>query len=300
MRGALFMVIAMAGFTMSDAISKAVLASVNAGQMLLVRGIFATILIVSLGFTQGVFRHIRHLRHPTVAIRAVAELFATLTFIFSLANMPLATVSAILQALPLAVTMGAALFLGETVRWRRWAAIIVGFIGVMIVVRPGTEGFNEFSLLTLVSVIFCAIRDLATRSIPQQVPTMLISAMTAVVVTTVGGILIFPLGGWVPMETADVGLMALAAVLLLIGYQFIIQAMRMGDISFVAPYRYTGLLWAMVLGFFFFGDVPDTAMIIGSLVIVGSGLYALYREERASPNKPAAESTGPGMGPDGL
>lgn len=102
------------------------------------------------------------------------------------------------------------------------------------------------------------------------------------------------------METTDVGLMAIAAVLLLIGYQFIIQSMRIGDISFVAPYRYTGLLWAITLGFVVFGDIPDTAMITGAIIIVSSGLYALYREERTGPNKPAAESTGPGMGPDGL
>lgn len=294
------MAIAMAGFTTSDAISKSVLESVNPGQMLLVRGIFATAMIVSLGLSQGVFKQMRHLADPVVALRSVAELFATLTFIFALAQMPLATVSAILQALPLAVTMGAALFLGETVRWRRWIAISAGFTGVMIVVRPGFDGFNSYSLLALTCVAFCAVRDLATRRIPQEVPTMLISAVTATVVTIVGGLLMFPLGGWRAMETTDVGLMAIAAVLLLIGYQFIIQSMRIGDISFVAPYRYTGLLWAITLGFVVFGDIPDSAMITGAIIIVSSGLYALYREERTGPHKPAAESTGPGMGPDGL
>lgn len=214
--------------------------------------------------------------------------------------LPLANVSAVLQALPLAVTMGAALFLAEPVGWRRWLAILSGFGGVMIIIRPGFEGFNAYALLALVTVTFCAVRDLATRRIPDEIPSLLVSVTTAIAVTIGGGVLIVPFGGWTPVEAGEVGLLFAAAVLLLFGYQFIIMSMREGDISFVAPFRYTALLWAILLGFLIFGDVPDAAMIAGSMIVVGSGLYTLYRERKVGTALPAAESTGPAMAPDGM
>lgn len=300
LRGSLFMAIAMAGFTFNDAITKVVVETMNTGQVMMVRGLFATAMIGLLAWSQGALKFPRHAAHPMVALRVCAELMATVFFLAALAHMPLANVSAVLQALPLAVTMGAALFLGEAVGWRRWLAIVAGFTGVMIIVRPGLEGFNAYSLMALGCVMFCAVRDLATKRIPSEVPSLLVSTATSAAVTIAGGILIAPFGGWTPMSTGSVGLLAAAAVLLIIGYQFIIMAMRVGDISFVAPFRYTALVWAILLGFLVFGDVPDAAMIVGASIVVGSGLYALYRERGAGRRKPAAESTGPAMAPDGL
>ena len=236
----------------------------------------------------------------SMALRVVCELCATIAFLVALAQMPLANVSAVLQALPLAVTMGAALILGETVGWRRWLAIAAGFAGVLIIVRPGFEGFNAYSLLALLCVVFCAARDLATKSIPAEVPTLLVSTTTASAVTIAGAFLVAPFGGWSPVTTNQVSLLFVAAVLLLVGYQFIIMAMRSGDISFIAPFRYTALLWAILLGFLIFGDVPDIAMIAGAVIVVGSGLYTLYREQVVGRRKPAAESTSSAMSPDGI
>ncbi len=289
----------MAGFTINDALVKFAAEQMNLGQVMLVRGLFATALIVLLAWHQGALRAPRLVFHPMVALRAMGELCATVFYLLALQQMPIANVSAVLQALPLAVTMGAALFLGERVGWRRWMAIAVGFTGVMIIVRPGFDGFNAFALLALLSVGFSALRDLTTRRLPAHVPSLLVSVATAIVVTLCGGFLIVPLGGWTPMTAGHLGLLAAAAVLLLFGYQFIIMAMRTGDISFIAPFRYTALLWAIMLGYLMFGDVPDMAMIAGSVIIVGSGLYALYRE-RTSATPPAAQSTSPAMAPDGL
>ncbi|MEO3999882.1 DMT family transporter [Mesorhizobium sp. CAU 1732] len=300
LRGSLFMVVSMAGFVMNDTLSKTVIETLNQGQMMFVRGLFASVMIGALAWTQGALRAPSQVAHPMVLLRIVAELVATVTFLLALANMPLANISAVLQALPLAVTMGAALFLGETVGWRRWIAIAVGFAGVLVIVRPGFEGFTAYSLLALVSVVFCAIRDLATRKIPHHVPSLLVSTVTATSVTIGGAILIVPLGGWTPMSGAEIGMLFAAAVLVLFGYQFIIMAMRTGDISFVAPFRYTALLWAILLGYLAFGDVPDTVMIVGASIVVASGLYTLYRERVVGKQKPAAESTGPSMAPDGL
>jgi drug/metabolite transporter (DMT)-like permease len=294
------MSVSMAGFTMNDTLVKLASVEMNMGQVMLVRGLFASALVGLLAWHQGALRQPHFALHPMVAVRAAGELGATFFFLIALAHLPIANVSAVLQALPLAVTMGAAMVFGEGVGWRRWLAITAGFAGVMIIVRPGLEGFNIYALSVLLCVVFCAVRDLATRRIPGTVPTLLISTVTACVVTICGAFLVAPLGGWAPMRPGAVGLLAFAAVLLLFGYHFIIMAMRGGDISFVAPFRYTALLWAILLGFLVFGDVPDAAMIAGATIIVGSGLYTLYRERVVGKQLPAAQSTSPAMAPDGM
>lgn len=294
------MTVSMAGFTVNDAIVKYVSDGMNMGQIILLRGFFATALISLLAWQQRAFANLRHALQPMVMLRVVSEAIATIGFMIALANLPIANVSAVLQALPLAVTMGAALFFGESVGWRRWLAIIAGFIGVAIIVKPGVEGFSVYSLAALACVFWCAVRDLATKRIPHNVSSFFVSTLTAAMVTVSGAILIQPMGGWTSPAMPDLLLLAVAAGLLLVGYQFIILAMRAGDISFVAPFRYTSLLFAIVLGFAVFGDVPGLAMIAGASIIVASGLYMLYRERVVGRSKPAAESVGPAMAPEGL
>ncbi|MCA0013393.1 DMT family transporter [Mesorhizobium sp. B292B1B] len=300
LRGALFMVVAMAGFTLNDAITKYSSQSMNMAQVMLIRGAFASLFVGLLAWQRGALVRPRSMLQPLVALRVLAEAGATVTFLVALAHLPIASVSAVLQALPLAVTMGAALVFGEAVGWRRWLAIAVGFAGVLVVVRPGFDGFSMFSLVALASVACCAVRDLATKRIPQAIPTLLVSTATALAMTVVGALLLSPMGGWTPMTGKATALLALAAVLVLIGYQFIIMAMRSGEISFIAPFRYTALLWSIVLGLLVFGDVPDMTMIIGASTIVGSGLYALYRERVVGRRRIVAESIGPAMAPDGI
>jgi drug/metabolite transporter (DMT)-like permease len=300
LRGALFMSVSMVGFTTNDAITKMMANSMNMGQVMLVRGLFATALIALLAWQQGALRKPSHAFHPLMAVRVLGEVGGTITFLIALANLPLANVSSVLQALPLAVTMGAALVFGDYVGWRRWMAIAAGFAGVMIIVRPGFEGFSAYSLLALACVGCCAVRDLATKRIPSNIPSLLVSTMTASAVTICGALLIGPMGGWSPMVGSEVGGLAAAATLLLVGYQFIIMAMREGEISFIAPFRYTALLWAILLGYLAFDDVPNGAMIGGAVIVVGSGLYTLYRERIVGRRKPAAESTGTAMAPEGM
>lgn len=300
LRGALFMVISMAAFTVNDAIAKFVSDSMNMAQVMLVRGVFASMLVGVIAWQSGALTQLRHALNSMVMLRVAGDAAGTLTFLLALQHLPLANVSAILQALPLAVAMGAALFLGEGVGWRRWLAISVGFIGVLIVVRPGVEGFSVHSLLVLACVLFCAVRDLATRRIPEAIPSLLVSAVTSIAITILGAALLPAMGGWTPMQPSMVLYLALAAVLVLIGYQFIIMAMRVGDISFIAPFRYTALLWAIALSIVIFGDFPDSAMIMGSAIIVASGLYTLYRERVVGRWRPVTESSGPDMPPDGI
>ncbi len=294
------MMVAMAGFTLNDAITKYSSQSMNMAQVMLIRGAFASLFVGLLAWQRGALARPGSMLQPLVALRVISEAGATVSFLVALAHLPIANVSAVLQALPLAVTMGAALVFGETVGWRRWLAIAIGFAGVLIIVRPGFEGFSVYSLSALASVACCAVRDLATKRIPKAIPTLLVSTATALAMTIVGAALLPAMGGWTPMTGNSTALLALAAVLVIIGYQFIIMAMRAGDISFIAPFRYTALIWSILLGLFIFADIPDLPMIVGATIIIGSGLYALYRERVVGRRKIVAESTGPSMVPDGI
>ncbi|MVT70650.1 EamA family transporter [Bradyrhizobium pachyrhizi] len=298
LRGSLFMAAAMASFTVNDTITKAVSAELNIGEILLVRGLVAMVLVAALAWYRDALRSFSVLLIWPVGLRVLGEIGGTLTYLSAIAQIPLANASAIFQALPLVITLGAALVFGEPVGWRRWLAIAAGFIGVLVIVRPGAEGFSQAALLALASVGFCAVRDLATRRIPKHLPTVFITLLTTVTVTTAGAVVLVPLGGWRAPSGNALGLLTLAAVLILIGYQCIIVSLRTGDISAVAPFRYTALPWAMLTGYLAFGHKPDGPMLAGAAIIVASGLYAFYRERKRDKLRPAA--TGPGLPPDGL
>ncbi|WOH78958.1 DMT family transporter [Bradyrhizobium sp. BEA-2-5] len=292
------MAAAMASFTVNDTITKAVSAELNIGEILLVRGLVAMVLVAALAWYHDALRSFSVLLIWPVGLRVLGEIGGTLTYLSAIAQIPLANASAIFQALPLVITLGAALVFGEPVGWRRWLAIAAGFIGVLVIVRPGAEGFSQAALLALASVGFCAVRDLATRRIPKHLPTVFITLLTTVTVTTAGAVVLVPLGGWRAPSGNALGLLTLAAVLILIGYQCIIVSLRTGDISAVAPFRYTALPWAMLTGYLAFGHKPDGPMLAGAAIIVASGLYAFYRERKRDKLRPAA--TGPGLPPDGL
>ena len=185
------MAVAMAAFTINDSITKAVSSEINFGEVMLVRGLFAILLIAALALHQRAIRPLRTMVMKPVALRLVGEIGGTITFMAAITHLPLANTSAIFQALPLAITLGAALVFGEPVGWRRWLAITAGFIGVLIIVRPGIEGFNQFSLLALVSVVFCSLRDLATRQIPAQIPSLFITLLMTVTVTAAGAVIVY-------------------------------------------------------------------------------------------------------------
>ncbi|MBP1846042.1 drug/metabolite transporter (DMT)-like permease [Rhizobium petrolearium] len=283
-RGALFMALAMAAFTCNDAIVKSITSELGVAQIMAVRGVMATALIYCVARYLGVTLSLKMVMHPLVLLRTFFEIGATLTFLSALAHIEFAAASSIMQSLPLAVTLGAALFLGEPVGWRRWTAISVGFLGVLLIIRPGPEGFTPAALLAVAACFFTASRDLTTRRITADIPTLTVTLFTSFANTVVGVILIAPMGGWQPISTPTLGYLALASVLVFAGYQAVIKAMRVGEISFIAPFRYTGLLWALVIGIFLFGEHPNAYMLTGAAIVIGSGLYTFYRErKRRSP-----------------
>jgi drug/metabolite transporter (DMT)-like permease len=203
--------------------------------------------------------------------------------------MELANLSAILQALPLAVTLAAALVFGDRIGWRRMTAILVGFAGVMIIIRPGTDAFDIWSLLGVASVLCVVVRDLAVRRLGPHVPSVIVAMGAAVMVTAMGlGLSFLPgermgpdfagLTGWVALTAGQAAKVAGAGTFLIAGYICAVTAMRSGDVGVVAPFRYTSLLWAIVLGFFVFGDWPDFWTLIGATIVVGAGVFTLLRE----------------------
>jgi len=180
------MVLSMAGFSINDAFIKSLDGAVPSTQVMAVRGLILSVLISLLLWQRGIHRRLGEAVTPLVGLRASMELLATYFFLSALSLLTLASISAILQVLPLAVTLGAALFFREPVGWRRWLAILVGFTGVMIIIRPGTAGFEPASLLVVLSVLFAAGRDLATRALPAAIPSLIVTAATAVLVTVTG------------------------------------------------------------------------------------------------------------------
>jgi drug/metabolite transporter (DMT)-like permease len=280
MRGALIMALAMASFTANDAIIKVLTSHLNLGQIIFVRGVITFTIAYFVARHLGALRPLKLLLQPMVLLRCAFEVIAALMYLTALKSIDLANATAILQSLPLAVTLGAALFLGETVGWRRWTAIVVGFAGVLIILRPGPEGFTTAALMVAGSVFITAGRDLVTRRISANLPSLSVTVLTTFVNAVIGGLLIVPLGGWQPMDWELSGAILAASLLVLIGYQSIISAMRTGEISFVAPFRYTSLLWAFLIGIFIFQERPDTWTYVGATIVIGSGLYTFYRESR--------------------
>ncbi|WP_313591175.1 DMT family transporter [Agrobacterium cavarae] len=279
-RGALLMALAMASFTVNDAFTKSVTPYINIGQILFVRGVMTCVLVYVIARHMGALRPLKTMLRPVILMRCLCEISASILYLKALSMMQFANVAAIMQSLPLAVTLGAALFLKEPVGWRRWIAILVGFLGVLVILRPGPEGFTSGALLVLGAMFVTAGRDLLTRRMYADVPSMAVTMTTTVVNTLFGAALIMPFGGWQPMDTYVWSHLVAAAFLVVIGYQAVITAMRSGDISFVAPFRYTSMIWAFSIGFFFFGDHLDVWTLSGTAIIVASGLYTFYRESR--------------------
>jgi drug/metabolite transporter (DMT)-like permease len=215
--------------------------------------------------------------HPWVILRNLGEMVGTYAYIHALALVPLSTVSAVLQAMPLAVTLGAALFMGETVGWRRWAAIAVGFAGVLVVIRPGLEGFRPEATWVLVTVAALALRDLATRALPKNCTTAQVSCWGLMSVGVLGAVMMVPGGAVIP-DHGQIGVLFGALVFGTAGYWAVVAASRTGEVSVVSPFRYARLLFAILIGAFVFDEIPDALTLIGAVLIIGSGLYALARE----------------------
>lgn len=289
-RGALLMTLSMGGFAINDAIMKVTFETMPLAQGIFLRGVAASAIILLIAWRAQALAYRPSLRDTLVlCVRTGAEILGTLAFMIAIANMPFAAATAILQAAPLAVTMVAALFLKEPVGWRRWTAIGVGFLGMVIMVRPGGEAFDIYAILSICTVACIVVRDLATRFVDNAMPTPFVASVTVVSISIGGGIASL-IEGWQPVSGGTLGLYAAAGVFIVGGYLFNVASLRIGDISAVAPFRYTVLLYALILGFLVFGEVPDDWTILGATIVMGAGLYTLWRESRVGDTRSAAQA----------
>jgi drug/metabolite transporter (DMT)-like permease len=269
-----------ASFTFNDALIKLAAAGLPGGQAIFLRGVMAIGVSLSVCLALGAFRF-GPLRGQgrILTLRNIGEIGSTFFFLFALFHMPIATATAILQFIPLAITAGAALFLAEPVGWRRWLAAGVGFIGVMIVIRPGSDAFNAWSLLALSAVAFSVLRDLSTRRIGHHVPAILLVTISAFSVTTAASGFAL-VETWVVPEPRALLLLLGSAIFLLGGYYFMVHAMRYGEVAVVSPFRYSVIIWAILAGIVLWGEWPDGPALIGTVIVVGAGLYTFMRERK--------------------
>ncbi len=281
-RGMAAMSLAMAAFLLNDALVKRVSESLPTAQLIFVRGCMATLLLLALSWATGQLRSrgsIASLVQPRVFQRSVFDALATLTYLTSLFNLPIGNATAINMATPLVITLLAVALLGERVGWAQWLAIGTGFVGVLLIVQPSGAGFNVYALLCLAGTVLHAARDITTRTIPASVPSLLITLSTALVVTFLAGVwsLLQP---WVGMTWGQLGLLAAASVFLCAGYFLLITGTRSGDMGVIAPFRYTAILYALLLGWLFWGDVPNALALAGIALLVSAGVYVLLSERR--------------------
>nr|WP_319947998.1 DMT family transporter [uncultured Shimia sp.] len=280
-QGILLVVLAMAGFTLEDLFIKKLSVSLPTGQILIILGVFSSAIFAGIAIAKGQSLVARAAWGRAALIRACSEAMAAMSFASALALVDISTVAAVFQAMPLVITMGAAIFLGEHVGWRRWSAIGVGFAGVLCIIRPGFSSFEPATLLVIVSVFSVALRDLITRKIDASVSAYVVSFQGFGSLIFAGAILL--LFTEKPSVTPDIAQSAMFAGAVLfgtMGYWGIVTAMRVADASVVAPYRYSRLVFSILVGTIFLNERPDVATLFGASLIIGSGLYTFLRERR--------------------
>ena len=278
-KGAIFMSINMLAFVVNDAFMKFLFIDISIYQAIFLRGVITIPMLALMAvYRNQITFSVNRSDWKYIWLRVAGEVGAAVFFLSALAQIPLANVTAILQAVPLTVTMAAALFLRETVGWRRWLAILIGFLGVTIIVRPGVDGFSVYSLYAIAAVFCVTLRDIATRKLSKDVPTSLVAMITGVAITLYGAIML-PSVVWIPLTATHWFLLILAAIAIVFGYLFSVLAMRTGETSFIAPFRYTAMVWAIGLGIILFNDWPDNLTLLGTTIVIATGIYSFHREK---------------------
>ena len=277
--GAALMTCCVLAYVLNDAVMKLLFADIDFFQAIFLRGLVSLppLLILAL-MTKTLLQKYSTKNQRLIIIRILAEIGTTVTFLTALKHMPLANVTAILQSLPLAITMAAAIFLGEPVGWRRWSAICVGFTGVLIIIRPGLAGFNSYSLLALAAVILLTVREISTRQLDNKIPTVTVALSSTLGITAFAALMLIGTE-WADINFVSWSLIIAAAAAVTVATLLSVVAMRTGDIGFVSPFRYTSLIGAIGLGILLFGDWPDGITLLGAAIIAVAGIYSLYREQ---------------------
>ena len=282
LRGSLFMIASMAGFAVEDAVLKTISQSMAVGQVLAMMGLIGIAVFAGLALRAGDAPLPRAALTRTMALRSGFEIAGRLFYALAVALTPISSASAILQATPLVVVLGAALIFGEKVGLWRWLIILAGFVGVLIILRPGGAGFSALSLLALIAMAGFAGRDLATRAAPPALSNAQLGVAGFAMLTLSGLIIVVVTAdpvrpGLVLPDPTGLALLAGASVFGIAAYAALTQAMRSGQVAVVTPFRYTRLLFALAIGITVFGERPDAATLAGSALIVACGVVLLSR-----------------------
>ncbi len=279
LRGILLMLSGGAFLTANDAVLKWLTAGYPVGQLMFVRGLFVFIPILVFVYFFGGFQSLK-VKNPKVhAFRGLLVIAGTFQFVTGLKYLPIADCIAIAFAGPLFVTALAPAMIGEKVGWRRWSAVLAGFAGVLIILRPGTEAMHAAALLPLGAAFTGSLRDLLTRAMASRETSNAMLATTTLAVT-LAGLATYPFTEWAPVKTEDMGLMLLSGCLLGGAHWLIIESFRFGEAALLSPFKYTNLIFAVALGYVIWGDLPDQWTWVGTAVVIVSGLYILHREAR--------------------
>ena len=281
LRGILFMILSMAGFALEDLFIKLLSSHIPVSQILITLGFSgAAVFLITALLTRAPIMHKDLLNKPLI-IRTLCELFAALFFVSAIALTPLSSASSILMATPLMVTIGAAVFFGEKVGWRRWTAVIVGFFGVLLILRPGFDSFMPASLLAVISTLFLAVRDLVTRAMRFEISTTTVS-MYAFLACGISGFIAIPFYSAMVIPSSTQIMYLLSATLVgVLGYYAVVLATRKGDVSVISPFRYSRLVFAMILAIVVLSERPDFLTLSGAVIIVLSGVYTFIRESKS-------------------
>lgn len=276
-RGIAAMLLSAVSFVANDAMLKYVSQSLPGPQAIFLRGVFAMLFLLVLAHVLGATRQIARVRDRRVVARSVLDASATCLYLTALFHLPLGNATAINMAAPLFITLFAVLVLREPVNRARWLALGAGFAGVLLIVQPAAEGFNAWAILCVAGTLLHSGRDLLTRFIDRSIPSVLLTLTTATSVTLLSGVLSL-FGEWRPVGAPQWALLAASSVFLSIAHYFLIISMRAGEVSLIAPFRYSGLLFALLVGFVVWSDVPNALAWAGIVLLVGAGLYVLHNE----------------------
>jgi drug/metabolite transporter (DMT)-like permease len=273
------MTASMAGYVINDALIKKAAEGVPLFQAIAIRGLFVVALLATIAIRNGATRDLGRFLTRPLLVRISMESIGTVLYLSALTRAPLAGLTAVLQIVPLAVTFVAARLLRERVKQYRIVSLAVGFIGVLIIIRPSSSDFNPWFLVGLLVVVAIVIRELATTRIPANTPSVIVALSTAVAISAIG-VLGSLVDGWSSVSAPDLSLLAGAAAFLSVGYLASVITVRTGELSFSAPFRYTVMIFAIVLQIAVFGEVPDALTFLGTALIAGAGLYVFRRETR--------------------
>lgn len=276
--GCIWMVAAMAAFAVEDSFVKSASEVLPVGQILIIFGSGGAILFAGLALFNDELLFTRDVLSRPMRIRICFEIVGRLFYVLAISLIPLSAATVILQATPLVVVAGAALIFGEKAGWRRWTAIMIGLIGVVVIVQPGTEGFSLLSILAVIGMIGFAGRDLASRAAPASLSTSILGLYGFLSVVVAGAM--FSIWEAAPFVLPGIAVsLSLAGAMLsgVAAYAFLMKAMRTGKVSAVTPFRYTRLLFGVALGMTVFGEELSFSILVGSGLIVLSGAFILWR-----------------------